>query len=161
MDAKSRENCDGETSFLNQRGKKNNTLKTLVNGKQGLQLEKNPRNQRKVKPRMYQNKTAESAEREPVQVLYKAYKDKRPENMLKPDSPFYLAVNYFKTEGELKSEGSKWFKSQPMGVNKLNSLMKEMTETVGISVKTNHSGRKTHYFKNYKIVICYRTRSFK
>ena len=37
-----------------------------------------------MKPRMYQNKTAESAERDPVQVLYKAYKDKRPENMLKP-----------------------------------------------------------------------------
>ena len=66
------------------------------------------------------------AERDSVQV-YKAYKDKRPENMLKPDSPFYLAVNYFKTEGELKAEGSKWFKSQPMGVNKLNSLMKEVT----------------------------------
>ena len=32
------------------------------------------------------------AERDPVQV-YKAYKDKRPENMLKPDSPFYFAVN--------------------------------------------------------------------
>ena len=63
--------------------------------------------------------------------------------MLKPESPFYLAVNYFKTGGELKSEGSKWFKSQPMGVNKLNSLMKEMTETAGISVTTNHSGRKT------------------
>ena len=66
------------------------------------------------------------AERDPVQV-YKAYKDKRPENMLKPDSPFYLAVNNFKTEGELKSEGPKWFKYQPMGVNKLNSLVKEMT----------------------------------
>ena len=58
--------------------------------------------------------------------------------MLKPDPPFYLAVNYFKTEGELKSEGSKWFKSQPMGVNKLNSLMKEMTETAKISGNTNH-----------------------
>ena len=44
-----------------------------------------------------------------------------PENVLKPDSPFYLAVNYFKTEGELKSEGPKRFKSQPMGVNKLDS----------------------------------------
>ena len=86
----------------------------------------NPRNQRQVKPHMYQNKTSESVERDPVQV-YKAYKDKRPENMLKPDSPFYLTVNYFKTEVELKSEGSKWFKSQPMGVNKLNSLIKEMT----------------------------------
>ena len=63
--------------------------------------------------------------------------------MLKPDSTFYLAVNYFKSEGELKLEGSKWFKSQPTGVNKLNSLMKEMTETAGISVKTNHSGGET------------------
>ena len=64
--------------------------------------------------------------------------------MLKPDSPFYLAVNYFKTESELKSEGSKWFKSQPLYVNQLNSLMKEMTETAEIFVKTiNHSRRKT------------------
>ena len=91
---------------------------------------------------MYQNKTAESIERDPAHV-YQAYKDKCPENMFKPDSPLYLAVNYFETEGELKSEGSKWFKSQPMEVNKLNSLMKEMTETAGISVKTNHSGRET------------------
>ena len=30
-----------------------------------------------------------------------------------------------------------------MGVNKLNSLIKEMTETAGISVKTNHRGTKT------------------
>ena len=30
-----------------------------------------------------------------------------------------------------------------MGVNKLNSLIKEMTETAGMSVKTNHRGRKT------------------
>ena len=42
--------------------------------------------------RMYQNKTAECAERDPVQV-YKAYEDKRPVNILKPDSPFHLAVN--------------------------------------------------------------------
>ena len=120
----------------------------------------NPRNQRQVKPRMYEHKAAVSAERDPVQV-YKAYKDKRPENMLQPDSPFYLAPNYFKTEGQLKSEGSKWFKSQPMGVNKLNSLMKEMTETAGFSVKTNHSGRKTLVQKHSKIMMCHRIRSFK
>ena len=95
---------------------------------------------------MYQNKTVESVERGPVQV-YKAYKEKRPENMLQPDSPFYLTVNYFKTEGDLKSEGSKWFKSQPMGVNKLNSLIKEMIETAGISVKINHRRRKTLFQK--------------
>ena len=92
---------------------------------------------------MYQNQTAKSAERDLVQI-YKAHKDKRPENMLKQDSPFYLAVNYFNTEGELKSEGSEWFKSQPLDVNQLNSLMKEMTETEEIFVKTiNHSRRKT------------------
>ena len=61
----------------------------------------NPRNKRQVKTRMYHSKTAESAERDPVQV-YIAYKYKRPENMLKPDSPLYLVVNYFKTESELK-----------------------------------------------------------
>ena len=94
-----------------------------------------------MKPRMYQNKTAETAERDPVQVLYKAYKDKRPENMLKPDSPFYLAVNYFKTEGELKSEGSKWFKSQPMGINKLNSLIQlnERNDQIGGNLCENKS----------------------
>ena len=113
-----------------------------------------------MKPFIYQNKTVESVERGPVQV-YKAYKEKRPENMLQPDSPFYLTVNYFKTEGDLKSEGSKWFKSQPMGVNKLNSLIKEMIETAGISVKTNHRKGK-HYFKNYKIMIyLHRIRSLK
>ena len=90
---------------------------------------------------MYENKAVKSVKRDPVQV-YKVYKDKRLENMLQPDSPFYLAVNYFKTEAQSKSEGSQWFKSQPMGVNKLNSLMEEMTETAGISVKTNHSARK-------------------
>ena len=101
-----------------------------------------PRNQRPVKPRMYGNETAESNERDPVHV-YKVYRAKRPESMQHADSPFYLSVNYFKSEAELKAEGSKWLKSQAMGVNKLNTLMKEMTETAGIAVKTNHSARKT------------------
>ena len=30
-----------------------------------------------------------------------------------------------------------------MGVNKLNNIMKDMTQAAGISGKTNHSGRKT------------------
>jgi len=63
--------------------------------------------------------------------------------MLQPDSPFYLALNSFKTEAQSKSKCSEWFKTQPMGVNKPNSLIKEMTETAGISVKTNKSARKT------------------
>ena len=40
---KSRRALDMAVSFLNQRGKENNTLNILVNGKQRLQLEKNPR----------------------------------------------------------------------------------------------------------------------
>ena len=63
--------------------------------------------------------------------------------MLEPDSSFYLSVNYFKTETHASVEGKNWFKAQPMGVNKLNSIMKDMTQAAGISGKTKHSGRKT------------------
>ena len=45
----------------------------------------NQKNQHQVQPRMCQNKTAESAELDPVQI-YKVYKDNCPINMLKPDS---------------------------------------------------------------------------
>ena len=63
--------------------------------------------------------------------------------MLEPDSSFHLSVNYFKTETHASVEGKNWFKAQPMGVNKLNNIMKDMTQAAGISGKTNHSGRKT------------------
>ena len=63
--------------------------------------------------------------------------------MLEPDSSFYLSVNYFKRETHASVEGKNWFKAQPMGVNKLNNIMKDMTQAPGISGKTNHSGRKT------------------
>ena len=46
-----------------------------------------------------------------------------------------------------------------MGVNKFNSLMKEVTETAVISVKTNYV-RGKHQFKNYMIMMCHRIRSF-
>ena len=41
---------------------------------------------------------------------------------------------------------TKWFKPQPMGVNKLNSLMKDCAEMAEIGLDkriTNHSARKT------------------
>ena len=63
--------------------------------------------------------------------------------MLEPDSSFHLSVNYFKTETHASVEGKNWFKAQPMGVNKLNNIMKDMTQAAGIPRKTNHSGRKT------------------
>ena len=101
-----------------------------------------PRNQRAIKPRMYANNDAISVDRDPVHV-YKMYKEKRPPSMLEPDLSFYLSVNYFKTETHASVEGKNWFKAQPMGVNKLNNIMKDMTQAAGISGKTNHSGRKT------------------
>ena len=39
-------------------------------------------------------------------------------------------------------EGKNWCKVQPMGVNKLNKIMKDMTQAAGIPGKTNDSGRK-------------------
>ena len=91
---------------------------------------------------MYANNDAISVDRDPVHV-YKMSKEKRPPSMLEPDSSFYLSVNYFKTETHASVEGKNWFKAQPMRVNKLNNVMKDMTQTAGISGKTNHSGRKT------------------
>ena len=106
------------------------------------------RNQRAIKPRMHANNDAISVDRDPVHV-YKMYKEKRPPYMLEPDSSFYLSVNYFKTETRASLGGNNWFKAQPMGVNKLHNMMKDVTQTVGISNsgKTNHTGRKTLFKK--------------
>ena len=91
---------------------------------------------------MYANNDAISIDRDPVYV-YKMYKEKRPPFMLEPDSSFYLSVNYFKTETHASVEGKNWFKAQPMGVNKLNNIMKDMIQATEISGKTKHSGKKT------------------
>ena len=91
---------------------------------------------------MYANDDAISIDRDPVHV-YKMYKEKRPPSMLEPDSSFHLSVNYFKTETQASVEGKNWFKAEPTRVNKLNNIMKDMTQAAGISGKTNHSGRKT------------------
>ena len=126
-------------------------LKTDSDGKEYLEYferqtktrtGEDPRNQPPIKRRMYANNDAISIDRDPVHV-YKIYKEKRPPSLLEPDSSFYLSVNYFKTETRASVEGKNWFKAQPMGVNKLNSIMKDMTQAAGISGKTKHSGRKT------------------
>ena len=100
------------------------------------------RNQPPIKPRMYANNDAIAIDRDPVHV-YKMYKEYRPPSILEPDSSFYLSVNYFKTETRASVEGKNWFKAQPMGVNKLNNIMKEVTQAAGVSGKTNYSGGKT------------------
>ena len=76
-------------------------------------------NTRKDKPRMY---ARPDSERCPV-MLYKKYADKRPELMSQNDSPFYLATI---TNKSMPTENERWFLSQPIGVNKLNGLLKTM-----------------------------------
>ena len=101
----------------------------------------NPRNVRPVKPRMYENKEI-PAERNPVNV-YKLYRDKRPHSMLESDAPFYLTVNHFQLSVQEQQNDRTWFKAQPMGVNKLNGILKDTCEAGEIPRKTNHAGRKT------------------
>ena len=90
-------------------------------------------------PKMF---ATDGSEKDPV-VVYKLYAQKRPEKMNEDDSPFYLAVN-----NNLKAESlqtKEWFKVGPVGINKLNSLMKTMAQKAGINNERlrNHSGRKT------------------
>jgi hypothetical protein len=63
--------------------------------------------------------------------LYKFFKAKRPEKTLSIDSPFYLSVNHT-SANKLALPETKWFK--PMGVNKLNSLMKDCAEMAEIGL---------------------------
>ena len=101
----------------------------------------NSRNVRPVKPRMYENKEIQE-ERNPVNV-YKLYRDKRPRSMMEPDAPFYLTVNHFKSSIHGQLNACTWFKAKAMGVNKLNSILKDMCDAGGIPPKTNYAGRKT------------------
>ena len=103
----------------------------------------NPQNVRTVKPRMY-------AERNPVNVC-KLYRDKRPQSMLEPDAPFYLTVNHFKSSVQGQQNDCFWYKAQPMGVNKLNSILKDMCESGEFPEKQTTPGEK-HSCKNYRLM---------
>ena len=77
-------------------------------------------------------------EKSPVKA-YKGYAEKRTAEMKTYDhAPFYLPVN------DVKSGSSKpWFKNAPVGVNKLDTLMKTMTEKSGPKPNFKNSDRKT------------------
>jgi len=84
----------------------------------------------------------DGSEKDPI-VVYKLYAQKRPEKMNEDDSPFYLAVNNNLKAASLQTK--EWFKVGPVGINKLNGLMKTMAQKAGINNERlrNHSGRKT------------------
>ena len=76
-----------------------------------------PSDVRKVTPKMFST----GVERDPADV-YKLYCEKRPQNMLGDDSPFYLGINHTRrSQGDTQNKN--WFKSAPMDVNKLTMTM--------------------------------------
>ena len=48
--------------------------------------------------------------------------------MLEPDSPFFLSINY------APKPGHAWYKKIPMGINKLYAVMNELKEGAGLQV---------------------------
>ena len=93
---------------------------------------------RPIAPKMF---SLPNSDRCPV-LTYKVFAEKRPTQMNFDKAPFYLAVNNIKTDSLDKKP---WFKQSPVGVNKLNSIMKVMSEKAELNKPRlkNHSGRKT------------------
>ena len=87
---------------------------------------------RVVQPKMF----ATGGQRCPVK-LFKTFLERRPEEM-RNSGPFYLALNE-------RPKTQVWYKRQRMGVNSINSFMKNMASQADIQGKklTNHSARKT------------------
>lgn len=91
-------------------------------------------------PRMWPNQA--DLARCPI-TAYQKYKDKRPSEYCGNDDPFYLATHTKYADAEKSApEDITWFKKQPIGINKLQSLMPKMSEKAGIRRLTNHSARK-------------------
>lgn len=125
-------------------------LLQTTDGKQYLQYHErqtktrpggDPRNIRDMPPTMW---SLPGSERDPVAV-YQLYKSKRPDSMLSNEHPFYLGINHCRNAVHQASK--MWFKAQPLGINKINVIMKTMFKDAGLQEGgqkvANHSGRKT------------------
>ena len=76
-------------------------------------------------------------------ALFKMYQSLRPLEYCHPTDPFYISTNTKFTLPEITpNTNEKWFKAQPIGVNRLASLMSSMSKRAGIRYLTNHSARK-------------------
>ena len=89
--------------------------------------------ERHFRPKIFAN---EINERCPIQA-YELYESHRPTAMLNADSPFFLSV--------IKNPiSTSWYKSNAMGINTLQTIMKRMCTSANIHGKfTNHSLRRT------------------
>lgn len=91
-------------------------------------------------PRMYA--TPDNPEKCPVST-YVLYRVKRPDGYSKHDDPFYISVVTNEKRPRIQD---RWFISSPIGVNKLNDIMKKMSKNAGLPDNkriTNTSVRKT------------------
>ena len=106
-----------------------------------------PKNNRKFKPKAYNNK--EHPNRCPV-LAYEKMKANCPSTMMCNDGPFFLSINHGYDE---MKEGSLMFKACLMGINHIYSLVKNMIKNSPLGNHedqrklTNHSIRK-HLVKN-------------
>ena len=111
--------------WLNERGTKTR------NGKENG-------HRRSFSPKAY----ATNTERCPVQ-LYKLFRSHRPEEMNKPDSPFFLAVRH----GDRRVNPQIWYMKAPLGKNEIGKFLKTAADEANLQRKgakvTNHSVRKT------------------
>jgi hypothetical protein len=83
----------------------------------------NPGNTRDVTPKSWNN--LENSDRCHV-AAYKKYKELRPVKFSSDNEPFYISSN---TAFDNKS--TKWFKSQPAGINKISEFLKIMITNAG------------------------------
>ena len=74
-----------------------------------------------MKPRAYAN--PDQPERDPVNI-YKIYSVKRPADMCKDESPFFLTPGTKATKC--------WFKKSPMGINSIYNIMNDMKKDAEI-----------------------------
>jgi hypothetical protein len=94
----------------------------------------------KADPNTLNRKDVETVDSLDPVAMYKLYASKRPVTMRGEEDPFYLAINVRKSNDSVKP----WFAAGPLGVNKLNSIMKRMAEKCELQGRfTNHTGRKT------------------
>ncbi|XP_078361481.1 uncharacterized protein KIAA1958-like [Oculina patagonica] len=68
--------------------------------------------------------------------FYKAFANHRPEDMKKPEDPFYLAVKH-----KRKSDDNIWYLRTPLGKNQLGKFMSDAVSAAGLQSDTL-SGRK-------------------
>ncbi|KAK3754207.1 hypothetical protein QZH41_003309 [Actinostola sp. cb2023] len=99
--------------------------------------------QRAFEPKAY---AITNKSRCPVE-FYKVFRSHRPQSMLAPDSPFYLAINHRR-----KPEDEVWYLDRPLGKNEIGKFLKESAEAARLNKNqpqgherklTNHSVRKT------------------